>query len=685
MLDREPALIHKLHAEQSTGVDFILSDNKPDRVGDIIEADGWELANFNRNPIALFNHNPDFVIGRWADVRVDGGTLRGRLELAAEGTSQRIDEIIKLVQAGFLKASSVGFKALKKEPINKGRSERFIKQELVEVSLVAVPANANALAMAKSLGTSADTIKLVFKTVEASPPDSPGIADNNRSALRDKPAHPATIIKASIKQERKTMPKTIAEKISAWEATRAAKAAQVAKQADGEDGDQLTTLSQEQIEAHDTLVQEIADIDETLKRLRETEKVIKETAKPVETAPEQTVQSKALTPSNGAPRVSVVRADLPQYGQMWRFFQAIAIGKGDQQASARFARMAVKHGGWGNTPEIADLLEGYDLRMLAEMTKAAVPSGLTTDTTWASPLIFYQQLTGQFAEYLRPLTILGRIVGFRRVPFNVQIPRATSGTTVGAWIGETAPKPVTSMAFDSLTLRWSKAAVIVVMSDELIRFSNPSAEAVVRDDLTRAMVQFLDSQFLSTTAAVTNVSPAGMLNGVTGITPTGTNMAAFRADVASLFANLFALNLSTAGGQWVMTQTQATKLGLAQNSFGQPVFPGLSAEGGTLMGYPVVTSENITSSTGSPTEGYPIIFLLPGEILLADDGVTIIDSSNQASVQQDSAPDSPPTASSAYISLWQTNQTALRAERWITWAKRRTGVVQFIDRGKYAE
>lgn len=672
-------IIHKLHAGPVEGKDFVLSDATPDRVGDVVEVGGWDLKNFNRNPIALFNHNPNAPIGKWHNVRADNGALRGRLELAAEGTSPRIDEIRKLVDAGILRATSVGFRSIDDEPINEKKpwdGTRFKKQELVEASLVAVPANANALAMAKSLGMSADTLKLCFETL---PPDSPGSnAVPNRSD-KDKAEIPAPVAKASIMKERK-MPKTIAEKISALEATRAAKVAQATKQSETE-GDVMTTLSVEEKEAHDTLMAEIKDCDDTIIRLRDIEKLAKESAKPVEPEPEQVIKSNG----SSLARVTQVKANIPQYTELWRFLQALAVGKGDQTKSLRFAKHAVKYGTWGNTPEIAELFE-HDLQQMGDMiSKAAVPSGLTTDSTWASPLIFYQQLVSQFAEYLRPLPIMGRISGWRRVPFNIQIPRATTGTSVSGWVGETAPKPLTSMAFDSLTLRWAKAAVIVVMSDELIRFSSPSAEMVVRDDLTRAMVQFLDTQLIGTAAAVTNVSPAGLLNGVTGITPTGTNMAAFRADVASLLANLFALNLPTAGGHWIMTQTQATKLGLAQNSFGQPVFPGLGPEGGTLMGYPVVTSENISSSTGSPTEGYPIIFVLPGEVLMADDGVTLIDSSNQASVQQDSAPDSPPTASTAYISLWQTNQTALRCERWITWAKRRSGVVQFIDRAKYAE
>src|SRR6266550_1338583 len=63
---RENSVIRKVHAsDESQGMEFILSDATPDRYDDVIEPDGWVLDNFRKNPIALFNHDSDFPIGRW--------------------------------------------------------------------------------------------------------------------------------------------------------------------------------------------------------------------------------------------------------------------------------------------------------------------------------------------------------------------------------------------------------------------------------------------------------------------------------------------------------------------------------------------------------------------------------------------------------------------------------------------
>jgi HK97 family phage major capsid protein len=321
---------------------------------------------------------------------------------------------------------------------------------------------------------------------------------------------------------------------------------------------------------------------------------------------------------------------------------------------------------------------------ILEFMKAAQNPGTTTDASFAGPLVVYTVMASEFAELLRPATIIGRIPGLRRVPFNIQMPAQTTGSTMG-WVGEQKPKPVSQLAFTTIQLRWAKAAGIVVLTDELVRFSNPSAEAVVRNDMIAAMAQFLDRQFVDpTVAAVTNVSPASITNGVTPTVSTGNTPTAFKADMSSLFNTFLAANLSPADAVFIMTQQQALAISLMTNPLGQYIYPSISAQGGTLLGYPVVASENVPGVGGSPADGTMIILAKASEIMLADDGQTVIDASNQASIQMDGAPDAPPTASTVLVSLWQMNMTGLRAERWINWQKRRAGAVAYISNAKYS-
>jgi hypothetical protein len=58
--------------------------------------------------------------------------------------------------------------------------------------------------------------------------------------------------------------------------------------------------------------------------------------------------------------------------------------------------------------------------------------------------------------------------------------------------------------------------------------------------------------------------------------------------------------------------------------------------------------------------------------------------SREASLQMNDAPDSPESASSVLVSLWQRNLIGIKAERFVTWTKGRTQAVQFIQNAKYA-
>jgi HK97 family phage major capsid protein len=239
------------------------------------------------------------------------------------------------------------------------------------------------------------------------------------------------------------------------------------------------------------------------------------------------------------------------------------------------------------------------------------------------------------------------------------------------------------MAFDSVSLTFTKVAGIVPVTDELFRFSNPAIETLVRDSLLTAVALLTDRDFLDPTkAAVVGVSPASITNGVVPHTASGTSADALRADMGFLLANYAAANMSVSGLVLVMTSQQAIRISLMRTALGTKEFDGITPAGGSLEGIPVVTSENIVSS-GSPAGGIIVAINAP-EILLADDGAVQVDMSREASLQMDSAPDSPPTASTIMVSLWQRNMVALRAERMINWMRRRDGAVQYIEGAAYA-
>lgn len=458
-----------------------------------------------------------------------------------------------------------------------------------------------------------------------------------------------------------------AEQIAAFETKRAALVAAnatIMEKATAEGA----TLDASQTEEFDGNQADIEAIDGHLKRLKIAEKSAGESAGPVAGG-----NAEEAGKTRGGGRIEVKGTNMPKGAAFTRYAMALARSKGNLMQAAEIAK------GWRDTtPEVETVL------------KAAVSAGTTTDTAWAKPLVEYQNMSSEFAELLRPATIIGRIQGLRAVPFEIKIPRQTGGSSVG-WVGEGKPKPVSALSFDQIQLGRAKTAGIVVITDELARASSPSAEQVVRDDLIAQTAQFLDSQFVdpAKAAGAQGVSPASITNGVTPVTASGTDADAVRKDAKALMAKFLAANLSLAGAVWIMTEQQALGLALMTNPLGQPEFPGLAingGSGGTFMGLQVVLSENIPANpgTGSPATGAGtrIILAKANEILLADDGETMLDVSSEASLQMESSP-SAPDANTVLLSLWQHNMIGIRAERYINWGKRRPGAVQFIDSANY--
>lgn len=164
--------VDKAIDEEQTRFKFILSSEKVDRVGDIIRADGWRLSNFRKNPIALAFHDHTKPIGRWHNVKIDGAQLIGELELAPDDVGPMQRAINALLRGGFLKTVSVGFMPLEyqyRDEDDPWKGYEFTKQELTEVSVVSVPANPEALALAKSLNLPTHQILKLFNEKRGRP------------------------------------------------------------------------------------------------------------------------------------------------------------------------------------------------------------------------------------------------------------------------------------------------------------------------------------------------------------------------------------------------------------------------------------------------------------------------------------------------------------------------------------
>jgi len=129
--------------------EFTASTSTQDRDGEVIDASGWDLRNFKKNPVIMYAHDyRTLPIGKAPRVWVSkDNVLKNIVEFPPEGTYEFADIVERLVDTGYLKTESVGFIPKKWEDGDGEKSPRrtYTKQELLEISIVPVPSNPDAL------------------------------------------------------------------------------------------------------------------------------------------------------------------------------------------------------------------------------------------------------------------------------------------------------------------------------------------------------------------------------------------------------------------------------------------------------------------------------------------------------------------------------------------------------------
>lgn len=119
---------------------IVISDALEDRHGDIVKQ-SWVLKNYNKNPVLLDSHNYsslEYIIGKLSGLKVKDDMLQGDAEFALSNPRGMLG--YNLAAGGYLNAVSAGF-----IPLEFGEKGEILRSELLEVSMVSVPANPRSL------------------------------------------------------------------------------------------------------------------------------------------------------------------------------------------------------------------------------------------------------------------------------------------------------------------------------------------------------------------------------------------------------------------------------------------------------------------------------------------------------------------------------------------------------------
>lgn len=635
-------IVHKTVASNGDGLEFVLSDATVDRYGDIVEPSGWDLRNFKKNPIALFGHSASFPIGRWENIRVEGGKLVARLQLAAKGTSARIDELIGLVEQGILRAVSVGFRPLASEPVDKEKpfgAQRYTKQELLETSLVSVPANPAALSLVKSLNVSDETMSLVFGEQAVTKPHDMGSTGEQAAPtlnqVRTSAGNPQFSKDISMT--------TLAKRIEDANAQLVSKKDRLAE---------LTTSDAPDVAAIEELTAQIDAEERSVAALKAAEAKIGVTAAP-SGAPA------VLRRPLGFPQKEVQPLDLLVRAMTVRGIAA--FGPGDRTIDK----------------VLDERYPGHEATAI--IAKADQTIGTTGTSGWASELV--QTVNQGFLQALTGLSVYpalrGRGVGltFDGVG-TIKLPRRTAGGAGGGFVAEGSPIRVGRVTTAAAELTPKKMGVIVPFSRELAKRSTPAIESIVRQAILEDTASILDSALLDATAS-SSARPAGLLNGVSAADSGygGGDHVAVKEDFKALLAPFISANAAS-NITVIMNPAQALSIAM------------MDGPNNTANWFaPIASRVNIVESTHA-TAGR-LIAIRNSDFYTATGDAPEFDINETATVHmEDTTPleivsGTGPTTADPVRSFYQTATVGVRMLMDVSWVMGRPGMVQWIDGTTY--
>lgn len=608
--------------EEEGILEGIASTPYADRLGDVMEAKG---ARFNLPIPFLWQHEKHLPIGQVIEAEIISEGIKVKVkkaEIDGDGELAKcIKEAWQAIKSGLVKGLSIGFLPIDSTPHKQTKGVHYKTWDWFELSAVTIPCNAQAnITSVKELDSEQPSEK-----VEVVPEFKPAV-DTAQKHL---------IVKTSTNKGNNM---TFQEQIKSFEAERQAKEKAL--------GDILTdagtaTLNEEQDAQYKSIEAEIKTIDTHLDRLNTVAKA-------------QTIKATPVAGSDadeGAKSTQGAKIETPETMEK-------GIGFAQYARAKMIAALEAKNGNFVSPVQVAKSM-GYSKAVQTFIEKATV--GTTTDVGFASPLVDENRFRGDFIDLLRNASVFDKLSGYRNVPFNSKISGQLTGGAA-QWVGEGAKKPLTNPTFGEVKIGEHKLAAITVYTQELMRRADPSIDRLVRDDLIAAASTLIDTTFLGAQAA-TDITPMGILNGVTAVPSTGVTAAAYEADILKLMETFVAANLSTDNSYILMSETRAMQMALLRDPLGNTYFNGMGLTGArSLLGIPVITSQSV---------GDKIIMIKMSEILVAQDGGVDVAYSDQATLVD----------GATTINLWQENKFAVRVEKFITWAKRRPIASAFINYG----
>jgi len=320
----------------------------------------------------------------------------------------------------------------------------------------------------------------------------------------------------------------------------------------------------------------------------------------------------------------------------------------------RFLRASMKAKQSNGIHSVASVLKDWkDEQMLADYESHA--KALSASDATAGGFLVPPQYSQDIIEFLRAKSVV-RQLGPIMIPMatgTFRIPKVTVGATA-SYIGENQAAPKTQQTFGNVTLTFKKLAALVPLSNDLLRYSSPGADAIVRDDVVRAMADAENRAFLRSDG--TGGAPRGFLNWCLAAQLINGNatasLANVTADMGNLIVTLMNQNIPMTKPCWIWSPRTWNYLMTLQTANGVFAFRDELMRG-TFWGWPygTTTAIPINLSTLSRTSESEVYLIDMADAALGESLNLTVDASQEAAYSD----------GGTLVSAFQNDQTVIRA------------------------
>ena len=320
------------------------------------------------------------------------------------------------------------------------------------------------------------------------------------------------------------------------------------------------------------------------------------------------------------------------------------------------AAVALDARGTRFSPKLGDIIKAGGLGGISRenlKTKAETASGLS-----GSVFADYSTISAGFVSSLQNFSAFdGMLSSCVPVPLGLGTVGAISVGATAYSASEASAKAVSKLTITGQQQNPLKCHAIVVITDELARAPGANALALIGRELRYAVSVTTDAQFILV-----------LISGLRAATSSGSTAESVRADISNLLA---AVTINQQSKLFILTTPLICKRwSMLSDQHDLSAFPNLTPVSGSINGITVLTSDSV--STGN-------VILADASGIAAASGDIALNEFREGTVQLESVPDSPTSASTNYISLWQLNLTAIMVERFIVAVRLRSDAVALCN------